>query len=579
MKLMTLPEFVRLYPLRAKNIAWFFGAGTSVAAGMPSANDLVWEFKRKIYCSEQGYNLSLFNNLSDIAIRSQIQSYFDNKASYPVSNSVDEYSFYFEKAYPFARDRSDYLMEQLHGMKNSFGHKVLGVLMKNALVKLIFTTNFDKAFENAAIEELKTMDKFFVASIDNTTTAVQRYKSGFSPFIAKIHGDYFSEKLKNTTDELRTQDNNLRDILYHSCLSNGLAIMGYSGRDTSIMEIFNKALDESNSFPNGIFWFVRPGSNPLPEVTDFLTRANKKGIQACLIEIETFDNAWAEIIKGIEKLPQEDSSKLNENYFKLSNIPLPSKGTKYPLVRFNAVTITEYPTSTRLIKCDAGNTKAINELITQQKSDIIAIRKQSGIVGFGADSEFDRVFSVYGNLTKDVFQIPDATLNHDDSTLKGLLTEGLLRSIVRDKPLLYRKRRDRHLIIPDPKKLDEASFNNLKKEFDQMIMGVIPKVGIQWILAVEISLQKKMSNYFMVLSPTVLAGKSKNESERLQIAPFIKEAMAEWYNSKYARILDIWLDIIFLGKKEIKITLFEESIQGFNAHYKLKREAPHSKTI
>jgi NAD-dependent SIR2 family protein deacetylase len=576
---MQLSEFIRLYPLRAKTLAWFFGAGTSVSAGLPTAWDLVWEFKRRIYCSEEGYQISLFSNLSDPAIRNQIQSYFNSKEEYPKENSIEEYSAYFEKAYPSARDRSDYLMQQLQGMQNSFGHKVIGVLMKNELIKLIFTTNFDKAFENAAIDQIKIMDKFFVASIDNTQTAIQKYHSNLRPFITKIHGDYFSEKLKNTSDELKQQDTQLRDILFHSCISNGLAIMGYSGRDESVMEIFNKALDQSTSFPNGIFWFSRSGSKPLNEVVEFLEKAKSKGIQAELVEIETFDTAWAEIAKGISDLPTEDVSKLNTNYFKRTNIQLPEKGTKHPVIRFNGIKIEELPANARLIKCDAGNTKEIKELIQKNKVDLLAIRKQSGVVGFGSDDEFEKVFSTYGQIQKDIFQIPESTINYDDSTLKGLLTQGLLKAISNNKPLLHIKRRERYLIIPNPKMLNDPLFDSLKKVLEQPLNGTIPKTSIQWVHAIEISLQKKFSTSYMVISPTALAGKTDNQLERLQIAPYIKEYTARWYNSKYSNILDAWLDIIFLDKKEINISAFGNELKGFDANYKLKRESAFTRTI
>ena len=576
---MQLLEFIRLYPLRAKTMVWFVGAGTSVSAGLPTAWDLVWEFKRRIYCSEEGYHISLLGNLSDPAIRNQIQSYFNSKEEYPKENSIEEYSYYFKKTYPSAKDRSEYLMQQLQGMQNSFGHKVIGVLMKNELLKLIFTTNFDKAFENAAIDQIKALDSFFVVLMDNTQTAIQKYHSNLRPFIAKIHGDYFSEKLKNTMGELRQQDSQLRDILFHSCISNGLAVMGYSGRDESVMEVFNKALDQNTSFPNGIFWFTRTGSKPLTPVTEFLEKAKSKGIQAELVEIETFDTAWAEIAKGISDLPTEDVAKLNTNYFKRVNIPLPAKGTKYPVIRFNGVKIEELPTNARLIKCDAGNTKEIKELIQKSKADLLAIRKQSGIVGFGSDEEFEKIFSTYGKIQKDIFQIPEAAINYDDSTIKGLLTQGLLKAISNNKPLLCIKRRERYLIIPNPKMFDDSSFDSLKKVLQQPLSGVIPKTSIQWVHAVEISLQKKFSTSYMVLSPTALAGKTTNEAERLQIAPFIKEYTAMWYNAKYSNILDAWLDIIFSGNKEVKVSAFGNELKGFDANYKLKRESAFTRTV
>ena len=576
---MNLSEFIRVYPLRSKNIAWFFGAGTSVAAGLPTAWDLTWEFKRRIFCSEEGYNLNLFHNLSDSAIRNQIQSYFDSKDNYPAENSSDEYSFFFEKAFPYAIDRSTYLTQQLQSVQNSYGHKVLGVLMKNNLITLIFTTNFDKAFENSAIDQLKSMDKFFIATLDNTETSLQKYHSGFRPFICKLHGDYFSEKLKNTSDELQKQDVTLRDILYHACLSNGLGIMGYSGRDRSIMEIFNKALDQYSSFANGIFWFHKIDSQILPEVEMFINKARQKGVQAELIKIETFDTVWADIVKGIPNLPADDLNNLNVNYFKKANVKLPPEGKNYPIIRFNAIKVTALPTNARLIKCNAGNTKEINELIKNSNADLIAIRKKEGVVGFGSDNTFANLFSQYGPLEKDIFQIPDSSLNNDDSSLKGLLTQALLKALVLNTSLLEIKRRERYIIIPNPKLLHNAVFQNLNKELNNSLQGTIPKTKISWIVALEISLQKKFSNYLMIVSPTVIAGKNPSDTERLQIAPFIKEFTARWYNAKYTQILDAWLDVIFCNQHHIKISSFRKDIIGFNANFKLIRESAFVKSL
>jgi hypothetical protein len=69
------------------------------------------------------------------------------------------------------------------------------------------------------------------------------------------------------------------------------------------------------------------------------------------------------------------------------------------------------------------------------------------------------------------------------------------------------------------------------------------------------------------------------DSDRLLIAPFIKEYTARWYNSKYSKILDAWLDIFFLNNAELNISAFANSTEGFNAHYKLKRESAYSKTF
>lgn len=103
-----MSEFVRIFNLIGKNIAWFTGAGASVAAGLPSAYDMTWDFKRSIFCSEQNTPISQYSNLTP-SVRRKIQSYFDsqhrddNPISPPIEDSLAEYSYYFQRAYPDLR--------------------------------------------------------------------------------------------------------------------------------------------------------------------------------------------------------------------------------------------------------------------------------------------------------------------------------------------------------------------------------------------------------------------------------------------------------------------------------------------
>lgn len=576
---MDFSEFLRIYSIRNTNINWLFGAGTSVSSGLPSAYDLIWEFKRLIYCTEQRLKLSHFSNLSSVAVRNQIQSYFNSIGTCPEEDSLEEYSFYFEKAYPSAKDRANFLMTQLQGMQNSFGHKVLGIMMKNNLVKIIFTTNFDKAFENAAIAELATLDRFLVASLENTHSSIQKFQEGFRPLIVKLHGDYFSENLKNTSAELQKQDKELREILLQTCISQGLAVMGYSGRDESIMEVLREALNNPTSFPQGIFWFVRPGASPIPAVKQFLGEAREKGKQAEVIEIETFDTAWADIIKVFSDIPADDMAKLNENYFRRKSAQVMHKGSRYPVARFNAVILTEFPLNARVVKCEAGDTKEIEGLIAEKKSDILALRRRDGVVGFGADSDFDEVLSSYGKMEKDIYPIPEYIIGHDDSTIKGLITKALLKALTKDTILIWVKRRDRYLLLPSSKFIEDPALKSLKQVIGSAICGTIPKTKIPWTVALEVSLHRKFDKSFVVLSPTILAGRNPSELDRPHIAPYIKEFMATWYNKKYPLILDEWLNILFKDKKELDVTSFNDSIRGFNPRFKLLRTSAFSKSV
>ncbi len=572
-----LSEFVKFYPLRAKGLTWFFGAGSSISAGVPSANDLIWDFKRRIYCAEQALPLSIYNNLTDSGIREQIQNYFTSQNACPPYNSPEEYSYYFERAFSSAIDRSQYISQQTLGLQLTYGHKVMGILMKHKFINLIFTTNFDKAFENICTTQFQKLEDWYAADLDSGDNGMKLFQSGKRPLIVKLHGDYFSDNIKNTSSELQSQDKKLRDILSLSLDTSGLCVMGYSGRDKSIMDILNEAINKSSSVPNGLFWFIMAGTEPLPEVVQLINNAKDNGKQAEIIEIETFDTAWADIIKGFDTIPNDDLEKLNQNYYRLNNQPIPNVGNKYPLIRMNGLPILSYPATARLFKCDAGNTKEVIDLINKSSVSILAIRKRLGIVGFGADEDFLKAFNNYGRYDLDIFQITEKDLKFDDSAMKGLLTSLLLKALAHGKPLRHTKRRQKHLLFVDPNKINDPLLNPLKKIFPNL-KGTIPGSTLVWTIALEINIQFLLGNPLLVLSPTVIAQKAVDKNIGKLIAPFIKEFMAQWYNQKYDAILNSWLDILFEDKKEITIDSFEGMTNGINSSFKIARTTAYTRT-
>ena len=50
---MTQEQFIRnFHALADEEVDFFLGSGASIASGIPTGGDLIWEFKRSIYCSE-----------------------------------------------------------------------------------------------------------------------------------------------------------------------------------------------------------------------------------------------------------------------------------------------------------------------------------------------------------------------------------------------------------------------------------------------------------------------------------------------------------------------------------------------
>ena len=46
-----------------------------------------------------------------------------------------------------------------------------------------------------------------------------------------------------------------------------MVVVGFSGRDRSVMDALDEAIAGGKGFPNGLFWFHRPENEPVREVT------------------------------------------------------------------------------------------------------------------------------------------------------------------------------------------------------------------------------------------------------------------------------------------------------------------------
>jgi hypothetical protein len=145
---MKVADFLRLYPLRAPNVMWFLGAGASAAAGVPTAEEMVWDLKRSLYCSALRVPLASCSDLGDPFVRSILQKHFDASGKFPAAGAVEEYAIYFEAAYPDAADRRRYIEGQIAKAHPSYGHLALAALLKLDKARIVWTVNFERTIWN-----------------------------------------------------------------------------------------------------------------------------------------------------------------------------------------------------------------------------------------------------------------------------------------------------------------------------------------------------------------------------------------------------------------------------------------------
>ena len=112
-------KLVGIVCTRPQQFAWFLGAGTSAAAGLPTALDVMWDLKRRFYRREQNQDISRQDMQLD-AVRAKVSSYALSRG-FPEEGDPGEYSKCFEVAYDakeFTQDRAKNPYLKYHEMQS-----------------------------------------------------------------------------------------------------------------------------------------------------------------------------------------------------------------------------------------------------------------------------------------------------------------------------------------------------------------------------------------------------------------------------------------------------------------------------
>lgn len=288
--------------MRASGVMWLLGAGASAAAGIPTASDMIWEFKQQLYVSQRRVSPKSVADLANPAVRRALQSFIDGLDRFPQSGAPDEYAELFEGTYPSEHDRRTYIAAKLTGAKPSYGHIALATLMKADRARVVWTTNFDPLVADACAKVYDGTGHLTTVALDAPVLAREVLNGERWPAEIKLHGDFRSRRLKNTNDELRQQDANLRELLVGACGRSGLIVAGYSGRDESIMDTLEAALDQPLPLPGGLFWLHRGEAPPLPRVTQLFLKAAAKDVEVGLVSIENFDETLRDLVRLLDGL-------------------------------------------------------------------------------------------------------------------------------------------------------------------------------------------------------------------------------------------------------------------------------------
>ncbi|WP_420465698.1 SIR2 family protein [Panacagrimonas sp.] len=507
------PEFARQFALRPQMLAWFLGAGASASAGIPTGYAMITDLKKRLFCQLTGTSLRQVDANDPLWI-ARINSYLSTRSGLPVPNDPTEYAAAFEAVYPTPEDRRAYIEAAIRKGSPSFAHRVLAALLTTQRVPCVFTTNFDSLIETAATLTDQLVDPaerahLTVAAIDNAARAQLCMRESRWPLLAKLHGDYQSVELKNTTAELKTQDSQMRQVLSAACARFGLVVVGYSGRDASVMEALTEALAQPKAFPGGLFWVTRRADSLLPAVTQLLEAAVKAGVSVAVVDSQTFDELAADIADDTE-LP----APLKTHVYQarpnpvVREVPLPTtERRKFPVLQCSALPVLALPTVARRIQVDQPvSTSRARELLREAEVWAIVASAGQELAAFGSDADLDRAFaSVGGRVAGSIELHPER-----DSWARGLLYDALVRALCRRRPLFARLRRKGHSLLvqsgfpDDPPEVVTRRDNQLaelKRAYNAALVGKIPDLDYPFNEGVQIRLESLNGQWWCAFEP------------------------------------------------------------------------------
>lgn len=559
-------DFARRFSLRSKNLMWFLGAGTSASAGLPTAMDMIWEFKQALFLSQNPRASQASLDLSQPAVRSRIDAHIQTLTGMPSPGAPNEYARLFEAAYPAESDRRRILDGKLAGAKPSYGHIALATLMHGGLTRIVWTTNFDTLVADACAKVFDTTSALTTIDLDSTELAQQTIANERWPMEVKLHGDFRSRRLKNTGDELRQQDTLLRTTLVNSCRGHGLVVCGYSGRDDSVMDALEEVAALPAAFPSGLFWLHRGDDAPLPRVTQLLELAVANEIDVALVSVESFDEVMRDLIPLSKDIDGSALERFSERQ-PWSPAPLLRTTKKtWPIVRLNALPIVDAPRQCRRLACSIGNTAEVREAVQKVGVDVLAARAQIGVLAFGADDDVRRAFESHRITDFDLHPF-DVKRQRYESSERGLLGEALNRALCRQRGLNLVHRRK--LVPDDPR---DIAWDPLRSLVGPLTGVADENPELSWREGLAVRLDWANDQLWLIFDPcTILDGVT--DDNRAAAAHLARGRTVKRYNRAANKLVDFWAR--HLSQDGSEISAFDTGA-GVDAVFRLSSDTGFS---
>ena len=520
---LTLPldAFVRAIGVdRQAPHAVFLGAGASISSGIPSADLCILEWKRSIFLTNNPGLEKQFSELTLLSVQQRIQRWLDEKGGYPANGSPEEYSYYIDQCYPIAQHRRQFFASKILSAQPHVGYNLLCLMAEADIINSVWTTNFDGLVAKAAAG-------FSIASvevgIDCQHRTVRQVRRG-ELLCVSLHGDYRYDELKNTDSELQQQEAQLENALATEVQGVTLIVLGYSGRDESVLNALTSAF--SRVGPTGLYW-CGYGGEITTSVRRFIETARAAGRAAYFVPTTGFDDTLIRLALHCLSGDRQERARLL-----LSGVSQEGRGQIGPftlddvpcaaLIKSNAFEI-ECPSE--VLACDVSEwpDKAwdwLEKLSNGRKFVAVPHRRKVLALGLLDDIRDALGTRLSGSIERT--PVTDADRNVEDGSVNALMRRALLRAFA-DGAGIATDGKDR---LWETQSYEKRSNGGQDCHIHR---------------AVTVYLRQFSDRLHLVLKPTVAVLDSKGGELPRDVTKAIRlEILGYQHNKEFNQVLEYW---------------------------------------
>lgn len=524
---LALDAFVRSVTVNAQiGHMLLLGAGASISSNVPSAANCVWQWKRSIFLSNHPGVERSFDELSLGSVQERIQLWLDAQNGYPPEGAPEEYGFYIARCYPVVDDRRAFFQRHVQAAKPGGGYRLAARLAQAGLLKSVWTTNFDGLMARALAETSVTPIE---VGLECTNRVVRAERSGEVPCVA-LHGDYRYDALRNTDEELQRLDAELRKTLVDRAVNAPLIVLGYSGRDRSIMDAL--ASSYSQPGPGVLYWCGYGDGPPPPRVADLLQAARAAGRTAFYVPGAAFDDVMRRLaLAGLMGAARDDALAViaEAGVDKVARAPFTApSGRIGGLLKSTAFRLrcpVEAYSFRPQIMPDSGIWAWLREL-TAKRPDLVAVPYKGRIWALGTLTAIHEVFGEAMSVGPVRAPLDAGEVRHEDGAITHLLVHSLAkaiagaRSLPCEGPLLW-----------DPKTSQDRRHDGAIYKVHDAVLLYIRRVGRDTLL---------------VLKPTVKVFNIEGAPAVKEVEKAIKIGIFGYqHNDKFNGAVEGWRRVLF----------------------------------